>query len=166
MRPGPARLRRGAWLVPIACLALGGCQAVSGIAGAIAGAGTGAASANPAVGLAVGIAVEAGVDEVVGYVSRKRQQGEQDAIADAAGAVPVGSVVPWQIRHTIPIGNENGDLLVAREFATPLVTCREIVFSVVDGKQRRLFTTTLCHQAERWKWAAAEPAVDRWGFLQ
>ncbi len=72
---------------------------------------------------------------------------------------------PWEIRHTIPFGNEHGQLEAVREIATPLTTCREIVFSVEDDPPEH-YTTTLCRGAERWTWAAAEPAVDRWGYLQ
>lgn len=145
---------------------LGGCAAVSDVAGLAAGGGAGAATGNPAIGYAVGISVRAGVDEVRRYVVRRRQQGEQDAIADAAGSAPVGKPTPWQIRHTIPIDNARGELAVVREYATPLATCREVVFSVEDDGHPSLFTTSLCRQAARWKWAVAEPAVDRWGFLQ
>ena len=153
-------------LVALGMALLSGCAVVSDVAGLAAGGGAGAATGNPAVGYAVGIGVRAGVDEVRRYVVRRRQQGEQDAIADAAGNAPVGETTPWQIRHTIPVGNARGELAVVREYATPLATCREVVFTVEDRGRPALFTTSLCRQAARWKWAAAEPAVDRWGFLQ
>ena len=153
-------------LAALGAAMLGGCVAVSDVAGLAAGGGAGAVTGNPAVGYAVGIGVRAGVDEVRRYVVRRRQQGEQDAIADAAGNAPVGELRPWQIRHTIPVGNAQGELAVVREYATPLATCREVVFTVEDGDRPALFTTSLCQQAARWKWAVAEPAVDRWGFLQ
>lgn len=154
-------------LLPVLALAaLTSCRTISDVAGVVAAAGSGSASGNPAVGIAVGIAVRAGVDEVVKYVVRRRQTGEQDAIAEAAGAAPLGTARAWEIRHTIPIGNQHGDLEPVREFRTPLTTCREVVFSVVDGDGRDLFTTTLCRKGDAWRWAAAEPAVDRWGFLQ
>lgn len=145
---------------------LGGCAAVSDVAGVAVGTGAGAATGSPAVGIAVGIGVRAGVDEIRKYVVRRRQQGEQDAIAEAAGDAPVGEQRFWEIRHTIPVGNEKGELTVVREFATPLATCREVVFSVDDDGHPSLFVTSLCRQAARWKWATAEPAVRRWGFLQ
>jgi len=145
---------------------LGGCAVVSDVAGLAAGGGAGAATGNPAVGFAVGISVRAGVDELRKYVVRRRQRGEQDAIADTASDAPVGETRPWQIRHTVPVGDASGVLAVVREFATPLATCREVVFSVDDAGRPSLFTTTLCRQADRWTWAAAEPAVGRWGFLQ
>lgn len=145
---------------------LGGCAVVSDVAGIAAGGGASAATGNPAVGIAVGLGVRAAVDVLRKYVVRQRQAGEQDAIATAAGAAPLNEERAWEIRHTIPIDNARGTLVVTREFVTPLATCREVVFAVVDGEDRRLFTTTLCRRAEGWAWAAAEPAVDRWGSLQ
>lgn len=169
-RAGDGALGRTAMTrLPLAALGLavlGGCTVVSDVAGLAAGGGTGAVTANPAIGFAVGLAVRAGAEEVRRYVVRRRQQGEQDAIADAAGDAPVGEPRPWRIRHTIPIGNTEGELTVVREFATPLATCREVVFTVEDAGHPALFTTSLCRQATRWKWAVVEPAVDRSGFLQ
>lgn len=150
----------------LAALALTSCKSAGDIAGVFAAAGTGSASANPAVGIAVGIAVRSGVNALADYLDRRRHQGEQDAIADAAGSAPIGQARAWEIRHTIPIGNEHGLLQPVREFTTPLTTCREIAFTVVDGQDRDLFTTTLCREGETWRWAQAEPAVDRWGYLQ
>jgi surface antigen len=158
-------MKRAAALL-LAGLSLQGCNSIPDIAGVVAGASTGSASANPAVGIAVGIAVRSGVRVLTDYFDRKRATGEQDAIAEAAGTGPIGQPRPWEIRHTIPFGNERGNLEPVREFATPLTTCREIVFTVVDGDDTDILTTTLCHQPDGWRWASAEPAVDRWGFLQ
>lgn len=146
--------------------ALPGCRAVGDVSGVIAAAATGSATANPGAGIAVGILVRAGANALVKYIVRKRHTGEQDAIAEAAGVAPIGQARPWEIRHTIPIGNTHGELEAVREFRTPLTTCREIVFSVVDGDEREPFTTTLCRSGTGWKWALADPAVTRWGFLQ
>ena len=156
---------RAAWLLlPVLLFPLlGACSTVGNLVSVGVGAAAGSATANPAVGVAVGLAVQSGLDEVVRYVSRRRQQGEQDAIAEAAGTAPLGTPRPWEIRHTIPIGNARGTLTPVREIATPLATCREILFAVDGGG---VFTTTLCRGEEGWKWAAAEPAVDRWGTLQ
>ncbi len=151
-----------ALLLPV----LGGCNVVSDFAAIAAGGGASAVTGNPAVGFAVGIGVRAALDALRKYVVRQRQAGEQDAIAQAAGAAPLNEERAWAIRHTIPIDNARGTLLVTREFETPLTTCREVVFAVVDGEDRSLFTITLCRRAEGWAWAAAEPAVDRWGSLQ
>ena len=79
---------------------------------------------------------------------------------------PLGQPRAWEIRHTIPIDNEHGELEAVREFATPLTTCREIVFTVIDGETRDMLVTTLCRQGQNWRWASAEPAVPRWGYLQ
>ncbi len=143
-----------------------GCQFVPDAAGVVAAAGSGSVTANPAVGIGVGIAVRSGVLALTNYLDRKRRAGEQDAIAYAAGSAPIGSSRAWEIRHTIPYGNERGMLEPVREFATPLATCREIVFTVDDDGEREVFTTTLCREGATWRWAAAEPAVDRWGYLQ
>ncbi len=147
---------------PLLMALLAGCSTVGTISGLAVGGAAGGATANPVVGYAVGIGVQAGVDELVLYISRVRQRGEQDAIAEAAGTTPLDQPQAWQIRHTIPIGNTNGTLIPVREIDTPLATCREIIFRIDGG----LFTTDVCKQAGGWKWAAAEPAVDRWGYLQ
>jgi hypothetical protein len=43
------------------------------------------------------------VHELRKYVVRVRHRGEQDAIAEVAGAAPLNQRRPWEIRHTIPI---------------------------------------------------------------
>ncbi len=146
--------------------ALAGCKAVPEIAGVIGGGIAGGASGNLAVGLAVGIAVDAVTDATVRYVGRSRHQAEQDAIAEAAAGLGPNGVTTWRIRHDIPIGDEQGQLRVVRDISTPLAACKEIVFSVDDGASRSWYTASICRQAERWKWATAEPAVERWGALQ
>ncbi len=151
-------------LLPLLLPALGGCAAVADIGGLAAGGAAGSVTANPAVGIAVGIGVRAGIDEARRYVVRRRHRGEQDAIAAAAGQASLGESRRWEIRHTIPIGNERGALVAVRDIPNPLARCREILFTV-DG-DAGVFTTPLCRQAEGWKWAAAEPSVDRWGNLQ
>lgn len=165
VKPGPA------WAAFLALpLALSGCKAIPDLAGLASGGTVGAATANPALGFLAGVSTSAAVDELVKYIGRSRQNGEQDAIAAVAGELPEGGTAPWRIAHTIPIGNEHGELQVARVIASKLATCKEIVFSVIDGDgpraPRRLYTADLCRRADRWKWADAEPAVPRWGFLQ
>lgn len=160
MRPG------WALLILLATPYVSGCAVVADVAGLAAGGSAGAATANPAVGYVVAVSVRAGVDELRKYVQRRRQAGEQDAIAEAAGAAQLGEIRPWEIRHTIPLGNERGELTVVREIVTPIVTCREVAFSVVEYSRPRVFTTPLCKRPAGWKWAAAEPATTRWGFLQ
>ncbi len=154
-------------LAPLLLLPLlAGCTEISNLVGLAAGGTAGAATANPALGFAVGVGVAVGVDELSEWIVRVRVRGEQDAIAEAAGSAPPGTPEPWVIHHTIPIGDEHGHFMVTREFATPLATCREVVFLVESGKEQRPFTTTLCRDPQGWRWARAEPTVDRWGFLQ
>jgi hypothetical protein len=135
---------------------------VAVVTGGIAGASTG----SPAVGFLVGVATDAGANYVVRYYGRVRQGAEQDAIAQVAGDLPIGTEADWKIEHFIPIGNEHGRLQVVRDIDSPLAACKELAFSVDDGKRRSWYTTDICKQAQQWKWAAAEPAVARWGFLQ
>jgi hypothetical protein len=157
---------RVCWAASLALLLQTGCTFTSDVAGLAAGGGAGAATANPAIGFAVGVGVRAGVDELGKWVTRRRHGGEQDAIADAAGTAPLNEVRPWRIRHTIPVGNAHGTLAAVREVSTPLATCREVLFTVEDDGAVTPFTTSICRDGDRWRWAAAEPAVPRWGLLQ
>ncbi|HEY7577676.1 MAG TPA: hypothetical protein VH855_08775 [Acetobacteraceae bacterium] len=157
-------------LFPFILIALGGCRFVGELAGAAAGGATAAASANPLVGIAVGVAVNSAIDATTNYVTRKRQQAEQDAIAAEVATMDVGDHRPWQIRHDIPIGNEHGEVRVTRVIATPIAVCKELLFSVESGSsdasKRAWYATQACEQGQHWKWALAEPAVERWGSLQ
>jgi hypothetical protein len=158
-------------LAPLLLLpVLAACSSAGGVAGAIAGAATGAATMNPVVGYAVAIGVRAGTDSAVNYVMRTRQDAEQTAIASTAGPLPPGVIMPWAIEHSIPIGDEHGEVQVARVISTPLAVCEEIIFSVAKHKAPQAddprYVATTCHQNDGWKWASAEPAVARWGFLQ
>jgi hypothetical protein len=160
---GRAAVRRALPAALAGLLLLAGCRSFDDIAGLAVGGAAGSATGNPVVGYAVGIGVKAGVAELRRYVVRVRARGEQDAIAAAAGAAPLGEPRTWEIRHTIPIGNARGTLTAVRDIATPLATCREVVFVVEDDGT---FATSVCRQDGGWRWAAAEPAVDRWGYLQ
>ena len=158
------------WLALAGVLVLAGCKSLPQLTGLVSGGAAGAATASPAVGFLVGIAVDAAADAGLTYLTRTWHGAEQDAIALAAADVPEGGQVPWQIRHPLPLGNEHGELRVVRAIDSPLAQCKEIVFSVDEGAGEKLkrvwFITTLCKQDRTWKWAAAEPAVERWGFLQ
>jgi hypothetical protein len=153
-----------AWLAPL--LLLAGCNSIGAISGAAVGVATGAGTANPLVGYAAGVGTRVAVDELMKYVSRRRQQGEQDEIAAAVGRLGPGESAPWRIEHDIPIGNAHGTLAAIREVSTPLATCREVLFTVEDDGVATPFTTSICRDGDRWRWAAAEPAVPRWGLLQ
>jgi hypothetical protein len=157
--------------VPLfALVLLAGCKAAPQIAAVITGGATGAATGSPAVGFFIGVATDAGANYAFRYISRTRQGAEQDAIAQVAGELPVGSEAVWKIEHTIPIGNEHGRLRVVRVIDSPLAVCKEVAFSVEEGEgdklRRTVFTTDICQQEATWKWASAEPAVERWGALQ
>jgi hypothetical protein len=167
-RAGDGAVGRAAvkfWLLTSLVL-LAGCTSTARIAAVVTGGVAGASTGNPAVGFLVGVATDAGANYVVRYYGQTRQGAEQDAIAQTAGDLPVGTEADWKIEHTIPIGNEHGRLRVVRSIDSPLAACKELAFSVEDGKERSWFTTDICKQDRQWKWAAAEPAVARWGFLQ
>jgi hypothetical protein len=149
---------------------LAGCGAIGGFVGAAAGIATSIATTNPAIGISVGIAVKAGTDQAVKTVMRRFQREEQDAIAAAVRDLDVGESGEWQHAHLAGSGSDRGEVRVLRLIETPLARCKELLFSVLDGKgdsrTSAWFTTTACQQGDQWKWASAEPAVDRWGNLQ
>jgi hypothetical protein len=149
---------------------LGGCSSVSTLVGVGAGAAAGGASVNPAVGYAVAVGVAAGADYALKWYGRTTQGAEQDAIAAVAGPLAPGQGGAWRIRHTLPIDNEGGELRVVRRIANPLAECKQVVFSVLGGNDKAptqtWYSADLCRDGSDWKWASAEPAVARWGFLQ
>jgi hypothetical protein len=161
-------VRRTPALAAIFLLGLAGCSDLGELTGLATGAVAGGATANPAVGYAVAVGTAAAADVTFNWISRTRHGAEQDAIANAAGALPDGGEGAWEIRHDIPLGNEHGDVRVIRTFATPLTTCRELVFSVVDDPPATpaLFRTQICRQGPGWKWADAEPSVARWSSFK
>jgi len=154
---------------------LSGCNSTSlgAAGGAAAGAATGIATANPAVGIGVGIAVQAATTEAVNRYLRVLHTDQQDVIAKLAGAMPVGDTRLWNVKHTLPIENGHGQVRVLRAFATALADCKEFAFSVADGDEANApehwYTAAACQMPQdkrTWKWASAEPAVERWGNLQ
>jgi hypothetical protein len=153
----------------LALLACGGCaNSVGGATGAVAGAATGLVTANPAVGVGVGIAVKAATTEAVKRVMKGLHQDQQIAIAVAATKLAPGETGQWQIEHTLPLENGHGHVRVGRRIDTPLAQCVEFAFSVQDDKQGEdWYLSTICrNNYGSWRWAQAEPAVDRWGTLQ
>jgi len=156
--------------IAVLLVALGGCRLAGDLISAAAGGASAAATANPVVGIAVGVAVNSGIDATFAYFERKRQQAEQDAIASEVATMAPGDRRPWHIDHTIPIGNEHGEVRVTRDIPNHLTPCKELVFSVEsgnaeDGKQA-WYTTQASRSGTRWKWALAEPATQRWDSLQ
>jgi hypothetical protein len=153
-----------------ACVTMSGCASIGAATGAVAGVATGAFTTNPAVGLGVGIAVQAATDELVARTMKSLHQDQQVMIAVTAGMSQVGETRPWKVKHTLPVENGHGEVRVLREFNSALASCKEFAFSVVDGDDAKApaewFVATACQQSEGWKWASAEPAVERWGNLQ
>ena len=163
----PAPTRGVAALLAVSTL-LGGCNDISTLAGIASGSATSAATGNPAIGIAVGIGVSAAGNFLVSYIARVRAGAEQDVIAQTASALPPGGEGAWVIHHTIPIGNEHGRLWVIDTIDTPIAICKEVVFTVINGRDapQSWYTVDVCRDPTGWKWATAEPAVARWGFLQ
>jgi hypothetical protein len=153
-----------------ACVTMSGCASIGAATGAAAGIATGAVTTNPAIGFGVGIAVQAATDEVVKRTMKSLHNDQQVMIAVTAGMSQVGETRPWKVKHTLPIENGHGEVRVLREFNSALASCKEFAFSVVDGDDAKApaawFIATACQQTEGWKWASAEPAVERWGNLQ
>ena len=161
----PVRLGRLGWLAGL--LLVGGCSATGEIVGVVTGAAAGGATANPAIGFGVGVATAAASDYAQKIIARSWHGAEQDAIANTAALLPVGAAASWRIVHSVPIGNEHGELQVVREIENPLAPCKEVLFSVIAGKKPPAwYSVDICQDTQGWKWASAEPAVARWGFLQ
>ncbi len=159
-------MKRASWVPLLGLLALAGCRAAPQVVGLVSGALVGAATANPAAGIGVAVATDAATDAGIKYYGRARARAEQDEIAAAAGPLSPGGQTNWRIRHTIPIGNEHGTLQVMRDIINPIATCKEIAFSVLSGPTSVWYNADICLQDSKWKWASAEPAVERWGNLQ
>lgn len=170
MRPGLGLMLVAG--VAASCVFMSGCGSIGAAAGAAAGVSTGVVTSNPAVGFGVGIAVQAATDEAVQRLMKRLHSDQQIAIATTAGDIPIGDTKPWSVKHTLPVENGHGDVRVLREFSSALATCREFAFSVADGDKpdahHDWFLAQACkgNNSSGWKWASAEPAVERWGNLQ
>ncbi len=162
-------LAAGALCVGASLLA-SGCASIGAASGAAAGVASGIVTSNPAVALGVGVAVQAATDEVVARYMRNMHQDQQDLMAALVGTMTVGETRPWSVKHTLPIENGHGEVRVTRDVSSVLAQCKEFVFSVQDGDSPNAptmwFTASACQQDKGWKWATAEPAVERWGNLQ
>ena len=77
-----------------------------------------------------------------------------------------GRVKAWEVRRSIPYGNERGSIQVVREIDNPLASCREVLFTVESDETESAYLASICRQEGGWRWASAEPAVLRWGALQ
>ena len=155
---------------------LAGCSSIlaegtSTLAG-VAGAGAASAVTRDAtVAAAIGLGTRAVASETLKYAQRYVHRNEQDAIAAAAGPLEPGAVARWSISHTLPIEPDaRGDVTVSRVFGAGAIQCKEVVFSVERERRRvtrrAFYITTVCRDGEKWRWASAEPATERWGSLQ
>ena len=167
------RRRRLPWgLLPVLMLPLAGCSMVADVSGIATGGTVGAITANPVVGYSVGMGTRAAVAAGMKSVMRGLHKDEQDAIAAVAGLMQPGETKLWRIDHDLPFGyaDETGAVQVTRLIETPLATCKEILVTVEDGQgakaTRGIYVGSICRQGETWRWASAEPAVERWGYLQ
>ena len=161
---------------------LGGCGSLltegSGVGAGIGGAAIAhAVTNNGAVVAGVGLGAQAGAQAGAKYLERRVHKAQQDAIAQLAGPLPVGHVVHWRSKPSVPIENEEqGEVTISRIIGSDsrnkpgALDCKEIVFSVdttQDEKTVRAFyTAAVCRDGTVWKWASAEPATERWGSLQ
>ncbi|KMY86768.1 hypothetical protein BUMB_01056c [Candidatus Paraburkholderia calva] len=148
-----------------ACVMMSGCASIGAATGAVAGVATGAFTSNPAVGFGVRVAVQAAPDEVVKHTTKSLHQDQQLMIAVTAGQLQIGETRPWKVKHTLPIENGHGEVCVLREFNSALANCKKFAFSVVDDDEANApaqwYVATACQQSSGWKWASAEPSVDR-----
>jgi len=163
----------------LAIFCLTGCSSLlTQSAGAGAGVG-GAAVANAvtkngAITAGIGLGAQAAAIAGVQYLEKRVHTTEQNAIASAAGPLPIGGVSDWSVRHDIPIeDNQHGELTVVANYvpnlpsgAAPAFDCKEIIFSVDTKADRNFYTAFVCQDGAVWKWATAEPATERWGALQ
>jgi uncharacterized protein YceK len=164
-------------------LLLGGCSSLlTQSAGAGAGVGSAAIAnaltTNGAVTAGIGLGAQAAAIAGVQYLEKRVHRAEQNAIASAAGDIPVGGVAPWRVDHDIPIeDDEHGQVAVTRYLTpnlpsgvAPAFDCKEIIFSVQTTAHKKLqqsfYIADICRDGETWQWATAEPATERWGALQ
>lgn len=167
-------MRRIPLLAILGLTALSGCSSLlsattSNVAGVASAAISSGITRNAAVGTGIGLAVAAGADAGLRTLERRVHSAEQDQIAAAAGVLLPGQVAPWRVVHNLPIeANQHGQVAVFRAINAPNFRCKEIVFSIADKKDRPegFYTSTICLDGTRWRWAQAEPATSRWGALQ
>jgi len=167
------------WVPILAILSLAGCSSLlTQSAGAGAGVGgaaiSNAVTKNGAITAGIGLGAQAIAIAGVQALEKRVHGAEQNAIANAAGPVPLGGVGQWRISHDIPIeDDEHGELTVVADYTpnlpagnAPEFDCKEIIFSVDTKSGRNFYTAFVCQDGGRWKWATAEPATARWGALQ
>ncbi len=164
------RWRAHFWV--IAVLALPGCTNTGSAVDSAIGAGTAggvasgvtSATGSALLGAAVGLGVGMGLDVGIKYAERRVHRNVQDAVAQAAGPLDVGESAAWHVKAWFPISERHGTVQTARQFGSS-IPCKDVVFTV-DGDEN-LYVSTVCQDKRgTWRWALAEPTVDRWGSLQ
>jgi hypothetical protein len=135
---------------------------------AAAGISSGATK-NAAVGTGIGLGVAPAADAGLRYAERRVHAAEQDQIAATAGPLAPGQVAAWSVVHTVPIERDkHGQVAVFRSIAQGGFRCKEIVFSVLGdkGEAEGFYTSAICWDGARWRWAQAEPSTARWAGMQ
>ncbi len=171
------RCRTGhAIVVAVVMCSASGCSALINSSSAeVAGIGgvaiAGAVTTNAAAATGIGLGVQAAARAAVQYAQRQVHQSVQDEIARAAGALQIGDVGHWQIEPRANLEpDQKGRVTISRIVGTTALECKEAVFSVdsvVENVPRSAFYVAIvCRDGEKWKWASAEPATERWGALQ
>jgi hypothetical protein len=155
-----------------AVLGLAACSGTApGVNSAISSAGTAgiasgitSATGSALVGTAAGIGAGIGLDAGIKYAERRIQRNTQDAVAIAAGPLAVGQSAQWNVDAWLPLSDRHGTVEIARSFGKA-IPCKDVVFTVDDDDN--FYVTTICADKKgTWRWALAEPTVDRWGLLQ
>jgi len=159
-------------LALLGIFALAGCSssgtAVSSVASsagtAAVASGVANATGSTLVGAAAGLGAGIGLDIVFKYAERRIHRNAQDAVAIAAGPLAVGQSSRWEVDAWLPLTERHGTVEIARSFGAA-IPCKDAVFTVDDDDN--LYVTTVCADKHgMWRWALAEPTVDRWGGLQ
>jgi len=139
-------------------------SAISSASTAGIAAGVASATGSALVGTAAGIGAGIGIDAGIKYAERRIHRNAQDAVALAAGPLAVGQSARWNIDGWLPLDERHGTVEIARRFGKA-IPCKDVVFTVDDDDD--LYVTTICADKKGiWRWALAEPTVDRWGTLQ
>lgn len=167
----PLRLAAAGMLVMLtACSSFleQGAGAVAGVSGAAIAAGV---TSDAAMATGIGVGVQSLAQAGVQKAQRTVHTTLQDRIAAVAGGLAVGEVASWDVAHPVPIEPASrGEVTVSRKVGARALDCREIVFSVENGARaessKGFYVAMICRDGERWKWASAEPATERWGSLQ
>jgi surface antigen len=147
-------------------------QSAGPVGGAAVSLGVAGITANPLIAYAAGVGAEAGIEALENDLARVQHNGEQNNIAAKVARLRTGQSASWQISYRVPfLLHEHGDVTVLQVLRTPLVTCKRVAFTVITGNKpdsgRGIYITTACARSDGvWKWAEAEPATERWGFLQ